>query len=144
MQLVHGSIKVFKLAADKLMEDLNTVPPLTKTIEFPSILQMSLSCNGLFIGCHHKNSHLDLWSKVHEHFVTVFEKTALLDEATPPEKTERNRIHLGNNNGCLVDMNTTSLLYIKTVPGRESQSQLCKKDFWVLKDFWEPDSSSTP
>ena len=84
MQRVHGSIKVFQLAADKLMEDLNTVPPLTKTIEFPSILQMSLSCYGLFIGCHHKNSHLDLWSKVHEHFVTVFEKTALLDEATPP------------------------------------------------------------
>ena len=30
-----------------------------------------------------------------EHSLVLFEKTALLDAATPPEQTERNVIHLG-------------------------------------------------
>ena len=130
---VDGWIKVFQLAANKLMEDLNTVPPLIKTIVFSSfLLEVSLSCNGLYFGCHQKYSHP-------QRFVTtLFEKTALLDAATLPEQTERNSIHLGNNNCSLVDMNTTCLVYIERVPGRESQGQLCKKDFWVSPHTCSP------
>ena len=125
--VVDGWIKVFQVAADELMEDLNTVSPLIKTIEFPSFsVGISLSCNEHFFGCHQ------------QHFVTLFEKTALLDAATLPEQTERNSIHLGNNNCSLVDMNTTCLVYIERVPGRESQGQLCKKDFWVSPHTCSP------
>ena len=68
-----------------------------------------------------------------ERSLVLFEKKALFDADTLPERTERNTIHNGTNNYNLVDMNTTSLIFIQRVPGREDQGQdyLCKKDFWI-------------
>ena len=72
--------------------------------------------------------------------LVLFEKTVLLDTATPPEQTSRNRIHLGdlgatNYNYNLVVMNTTSIVLIQQVTGQENQGQdyLCKKDFWISR-----------
>ena len=135
MQRVDGSIKVFQLAADKLMEDLNTVPPLIKTIKLFSTY-ISLSWNGLFFGCHQKYEY----EYDHEHFVTLFEKKALLNAATPPEQTDEHSIDLGDKNFSLVDMNTTSLVYIEKVPVRMNPDPtwLRKKDFWgsgILPNF---------
>ena len=68
-----------------------------------------------------------------EYSLVLFEKTALVDAATPPEQTKRNVIHLGTAGYDLVDMNNTSLVFILRVPGRDNQQQkyLCKKDFWM-------------
>ena len=58
-----------------------------------------------------------------------FEKTALLDAATLPEQTENITIH---NNYNLVDMNTTSLVFVQNQRGTPGgQVHLCKKDFWM-------------
>ena len=76
-----------------------------------------------------------------EYSLVLFEKTALLDTATLPEQTPRNRIHLETTN-YLVDMNTTSLVFIQesesvseseSSSGRDGQEQnyLCKKDIWM-------------
>ena len=81
-----------------------------------------------------------------ESHLFLFKKTALLDASTPPEQTPRNRVHLGANYYNLVDMNTTSLVFIQeseseseskseseSSPGRDGQEQyyLCNKDFWM-------------
>ena len=71
-----------------------------------------------------------------ESHLFLFKKTALLDASTPPEQTPRNRVHLGANCYNLVDMNTTSLVFIQkseSSPGRDGQEQyyLCNKDFWM-------------
>ena len=68
-----------------------------------------------------------------ESSLVLFEKTALLDAATPPEQTQRNRIHLRTRCNNLVDMNTTTLVFIQKVIGQENQLQdyVCKKDFWM-------------
>ena len=122
-----GWIKVFQLAADNLMEDLNTAASLAKTVQFPGFFVTKLLCTQLVWGCmmvaqDHLESSLDL-----------SEKTAFLDAATPPEQTLRNRIHLGNRYYNLVDMNTTSLVFIQRGIGQENQLQdyVCKKDFWM-------------
>ena len=67
----------------------------------------------------------------HESSLVLFEKTALLDTATPPEQTPRNRIHLGAIDYRLVDMNTTSVVFIQKVTGQDNN--LCKKDFWISR-----------
>ena len=122
-----GWIKVFQLAADNLMEDLNTAASLAKTVQFPGFFVTKLLCTQLVWGCmmvaqDHLESSLDL-----------SEKTAFLDAATPPEQTQRNRIHLRTRYYNLVDMNTTSLVFIQRAIGQENQLQdyVCKKDFWM-------------
>ena len=75
-----------------------------------------------------------------EYSLVLFEKTALLDAATLPEQTPRNRVHLEATEDYLVDMNTTSFVFIQeseseseSSPGRDGKEQnyLCKKDFWM-------------
>ena len=125
-------IKVFQLAADKLMEDLNSAAPLIKTLQFPGFYLSELICTGLVLGCVLKPGDNG------ERSLVLFEKTALLEASTLPEQTSRNRVHLGATNNDLVDMNTTSLVFIQkseseSSPGRDGQEQnyLCKKDFWM-------------
>ena len=138
-----GCIQVFQLAADNVMENLNTSAPLIKTVQFPGFYSPKLLCNQFVWGClvvppRHQD-HL-------ESSLVLFEKTALLDAATPPEQTPGNRVHLGTIDYKLVDMNTTSLVFIQeseseseskseseSSPGRDGQEQnyLCKKDFWM-------------
>ena len=136
---VTGWIKVFQLADDNLMEDLNSAAILIKTVQFPGFsIKKNLLCTGLVWGCL-------LTDKDLEFSFVLIEKTALFDAATPPEETKRNMIQVGNENynSCLdtksplkaglVAMNTTSLVFIQRVPERENQQQnfLCKKEFWM-------------
>ena len=44
-------IKVFQLAADNLMEDLNSAASLVKTLQFPDFYADKLLCTGLVWGC---------------------------------------------------------------------------------------------
>ena len=118
-----GWIKVFQLAADNLMEDLNSAASLVKTVQFPGFYAPKLLCTQLVWGC------LMLAWDNQESSLVLFEKTALLDASTLPEQTPRNRIHLGATDNDLVDMNTTSVVFIQKVTGLESN--LCKKDFWI-------------
>ena len=99
-------MKVFQLAADNLVEDLNTAASVVKTVQFPGFYVPKLLCTQLVWGC------LMVAQDNHESSLVLFEKTALLDAATPPEQTPRNRIHLGTHYN-LVDMNTTSLVFIQ-------------------------------
>ena len=119
-----GWIKVFQLAADELMEDLNSSASLIKTVRFPRFDEAQLLCNDLLFGCRLRNM-------AGERSLVLFEKTALLDTAILPEQTPRNRIHLGFIDYCLVDMNTTSVVFIQKVTGQENN--LCKKDFWISR-----------
>ena len=107
------------------MGDLNTAAPLIKTVEFPGFVSPMISCNDLFFGCYLVNME-------EEQFVVLFEKTALLDATTPPEENERNLIRLGATYHNLVDMNTTSLVFIQEVPRQKNQGQ----DYFYKKDFW--------
>ena len=112
------------------MEDLNTAASLVKTLQFPDFNARKLLCTWLVWGCLLTNGDNE------EPSLVLFEKTALLDAATPPEQTPRNRIHLGTIDYNLVNMNTTSLVFIQeseSSPGRDGQEQnyLCKKDFWM-------------
>ena len=118
-----GWIKVCQLAADKLMEDLTSAASLVKTLQFPGFYAPKLLCTQLIWGC------LMLAWDNQESSLVLFEKTALLDASTLPEQTPRNRIHLGATDNDLVDMNTTSVVFIQKVTGLESN--LCKKDFWI-------------
>ena len=123
-----GFIKVFQLGADNLMEDLNSAASLLKTLQFPGFKVYKLLCTQLVWGC------LMVAQDNHESYLVLFEKTALLDTATPPEQTLRNRIHLGTTHYNLVDMNTTSLVFDQNQPGTPEgggQVHLCKKDFWM-------------
>ena len=123
-----GWIKVCQLAADKLMEDLTSAASLVKTLQFPGFYLSKLLCTELVLGCVMETEGNDELS------VVLFEKTAL-DTANPPEQTLRNIIHLGATNyNCnyLVDMNTTSLVFVQNQRGTpEGQVHLCKKDFWM-------------
>ena len=104
------------------MEDLNSSASLIKTVQFPRFDEAQLLCNDLLFGCRLRNM-------AGERSLVLFEKTALLDAATLPEQTERITIH---NNYNLVDMNTTSLVFVQNQPGiPEGQVHLCKKDFWM-------------
>ena len=49
------------------------------------------------------------------------------------QETKGNVIHLGTAGYDLVDVNTTSLVFIQRIPGKDNQQQkyLCKKDFWM-------------
>ena len=124
--------KVFQLtqtAADNLMEDLNPAASLVKTLQFPPpVYALCLLCTKFVLGCvmvADADADVDRRSLV----LFEFEKTALLDAATLPEQTERITIH---NNYNLVDMNTTSLVFVQNQPGiPEGQVHLCKKDFWM-------------
>ena len=127
-------LKVFQLAADNLMEDLNSAAPLVKTLQFPGFYAYELVCTGLVLGC------VLMPADNQESSLVLFEKRALLDTATTPGQTVRNMIHLGDIYYKLVDMNTTSLVFIQkseseseSSPGRDGQEQnnLCKKDFWM-------------
>ena len=123
-----GWIKVFQLAAGKYMEDINSAASLVKTLQFPGFYAPELLRTGLVWGC--------LLTAVNrERFFALFEKTVLLDSATLPEETGRNMIHLDTTNYSLVDMNTTSLVFIRRVPVRENRRHdyLCKKDFWISR-----------
>ena len=115
------------------MEDLNSGASLVKTLQFPGCYFSQLLCTRLVWGCLLKapgRSELSLY---------LFEKTALLDASIPPEQIPRNRIHLRTMYYNLVDMNTTSLVFIQRVIGQESQGvaelqdYVCKKDFWMSK-----------
>ena len=141
--LATGWIKVYNL-----MEDLNNAASLVKTVQFPGFWATKLLCTQLVWGCLMvAQGHL-------ERSLVLFEKTALLDAATSPEQTPRNRVHLGTTDYNLVDMNTTCLVFIQksesesesesesksesgaefeSSPGRDGQEQnyLCKKDFWM-------------
>ena len=126
-----GWMKVFQLAADNLVEDLNTAASVVKTVQFPGFYVPKLLCTQLVWGCLMvAQDHL-------ESSLVLFEKTALLDAATPPEQTPRNKIHHRTRYYNLVDMNTTSLVFIQRVIGQESQGvaelqdYVCKKDFWM-------------
>ena len=121
-----GWIKVFQLAADKHMEDLNSAASLIKTLQFPGFQPYKLLCTGLVLGCL-------LFDE--EPSLALFKKTALLDTTIPPEETERNLIRLGATYHNFVDMNTTSLVFIQEVAGQENQEHyyLCKKDFWISR-----------
>ena len=112
------------MAADEQMGDLNTVAPLIKTVEFPGFLSPAISCNDLFFGCYMVNME-------EEQFVVLFEKTALLDRATLPGQTGRNRIPLQRR--VTSAMNDTSLIFIQQPPETENQAKnySCKKDFWM-------------
>jgi len=120
-----GWIQVFQF----LMEDLNTAPSLVKTVQFPGFSAPKLLCTQLVWGFQM------VAQDNHESSLVLFEKTALLDAATPPEQTPRNRIHLGTIDFNLVDMNTTSLVFIQKVTRQENQGQdyLCMKDFWISR-----------
>ena len=102
-----GWIKVYNL-----MEDLNTTASLVKTVQFPDFYAPKLLCTQLVWGFQM------VAQDNHESSLVLFEKTALLDAATPPEQTPRNRIHLGTIDFNLVDMNTTSLVFIQRVIGQ--------------------------
>ena len=116
-------IKVFQLAANNLMEDLNTAASLVKTLQFPNLYFDKLRCTGLVLGCQMRAQG--------QRSLVLFEKTALLDTTTLPEQTPGNRVHLGTIGFNLVDMNTTSLVFIQNVTGQENN--LCKKDFWISR-----------
>ena len=124
-----GWIKVFQLAADNLMEDLNSAASLVKTVQFPGFYAPKLLCTQLVWGC------LMLAWDNQESSLVLFEKTALLDAATPPEQTPGNRIRLGATNYDLVDMNASCVVFIQKVTGQDNQEQnyLCKKDFWISR-----------
>ena len=107
-----------------LMEDLNSAPSLIKTIQFPDFYAPKLLCTQLVWGC------LMVARDHHQCSLVLFEKTALLDAATPPEQTPRNRVHLGTTD-YLVDMNTTSVVFIQNATLQENN--LCKKDFWISR-----------
>ena len=125
-------VKVFQLtqtAADNLMKDLNSAASLVKTLQFPPpVYALCLLCTKFVLGCvmvADADADVDRRSLV----LFEFEKTALLDAATLPEQTERITIH---NNYNLVDMNTTSLVFVQNQRGTpEGQVHLCKKDFWM-------------
>ena len=79
---VTGWIKVFQLADDNLMEDLNSAASLIKTVQFPGFsIKKNLLCTGLVLGCLLSDKDLEF------SFVLI-EKTALFDAATPPEETK--------------------------------------------------------
>ena len=119
-------IKVFQ--SDNLMEDLHSAASLVKTVQFPGFSEPKLLCTQLVWGClMGAQDHL-------EFSLVLFEKTALLDAATSPEQTPRNRVHLGTTDNDLVDMNTTSLVFIRMGMGEENQDYVCKKDFWMSGD----------
>ena len=124
-----GWITVFQLAADKLMEDLNSAASLIKTLQFPCVYARKLLCTGLVLGCLLYNEDDK------EHSLVLFEKNALLDTTTPPEETEKNLIHLGANCSMAMAMSATSLVFTQKVTGQEDQWQnyLCKKDFWISR-----------
>ena len=111
------------------MEDLNSAASLVKTVQFPDLYAPKLLCTKLVWGC------LMGAQDHYESSLVLFEKTALLDSATPPEQTPRNRIHHRTRYYNLVDMNTTSLVFIQRGIGQENQLQdhVCKKDFWMSK-----------
>jgi len=126
------TVWIFQLAADNLMEDLNSAASLVKTVQFPGFYAHKLLCTKLVLGCLMGAQG----QENHECSLVLFEKTALLDAATPPEQTPGNRVHLGTIDHSLVNMNTTSLVFIQkseSSPGRDGQEQnyLCKKDFWM-------------
>ena len=138
------SIRVYKLAAEKLMEHLETVAPLIKTVQFPHFHSPKLLCNGPVFGY--------LMNFRSEQSIVLFEKASLFDSATLPEHTQRNRIPLPNlQQGIFsVTMNATCLVFIQTLEDFgtldhwphgptlaqkrkiQEQSYLCKKDFWNL------------
>jgi len=132
-------IKVFniKLAADNLMEDLNSAASLVKTLQFPGFYAHKLLCTKLVLGC--------LMVNADGRSLVLFEKTALLDTSTPPEQTPGNRVHLGTiDYNVNTDVNTTGLVFIQqseseseSSPGRDGQEQnyLCKKDFWMSRNI---------
>ena len=100
-------IRVFQLAADKLMEDLNTAASPIKTLKFPGFELNKLLCTRLVLGCLlHEDGE-------NEYSLVLFEKTALLDASTPPEQTPWNRVDLETTDYNLVDMNTTSLVFVQ-------------------------------
>ena len=112
-------VKVFRLAADKGMDDISTVATLVKSIPFPDFWPIpKVIRNKLFFGF------------VQGQIATLIEKMALVD---PAEETERREINLVYGH-CGPSMNTTSLVWLRAQErgrGREADALLVKKDFWM-------------
>ena len=113
------------------MEDLNSAASLIKTVQFPGFHTPELLCTRLVWGC------MLTSDEDYQLYLVPFEKRALFDAATLSEETiwqltGRNLIYLGAK---LVDLNTTSLVFIEKATGQENQGQdyLCMKDFWISR-----------
>ena len=104
------------------MEDLNSGASLVKTLQFPNLYFDKLRCTGLVLGCQMRAQG--------QRSLVLFEKTALFDTTTLPEQTPGNRVNLGTIGFNLVDMNTTSLVFIHVT---RQENNLCKKDFWISR-----------
>ena len=112
----RASIKVFRLAADNEMKDINTVASLVKSIPLYDFRPTRIISNQFFFGF---VSYLD-------RDVALFGKRALVD--TAPE-TERRQINLMDRPRVnYVDMNSTSLVSIR------NQRFVLKKDFWMVNN----------
>ena len=124
-----ASIKVFRLAADSGMEDINTVASLFKSIPLADNLmpiRRGIICNELFFG-------FVLDSYAEERLAVILtEKKALLDPAVPPLETERRQINLDGPTRR-VDMNTTSLVFgqDQRLGSGETGTLLLRNDFWM-------------
>ena len=114
--------------------DLNSAASLIKTVQFPDFALDKFLCTRLVWGCLLVINGPPFVPRDNEELsLVLFGKAALLDAANPPEETKGNVIHLGTAGYDLVDVNTTSLVTIQRIPGKDNQQQkyLCKKDFWM-------------
>ena len=111
-------IKVYQLAADKLMEDISPVASHVKNIHLGHLAN-ELICNELFFGCVLGDGQA----------VVLIEKKALFDAAIPPERTERNHVVLQEDTSKYsVDMNTTSLVFAMWEKGDEDKEEESEED----------------